>query len=291
MYRTLIKSNRMNMQDQEAVVIDANALIAKKLEAIANSYMQSAEPEAMLDDSMLDPDAERLAALLDDPGSVEEGGFSEGIPGSNVIKAEPVYQGPTPEELVEQAKKEIEQLKQAAVRDIEQAKREAIETGKREGYDAGYRQGMQETEQMKKECETRAAALEAQYDQMIKELEPRFVETLTGVYEHVLNVSLADETQLIMFLAGNALRNIEGGKQFLVHVSKEDYPIVSMQKKQLFASVGANVTLEVISDATLSKNDCMIETEGGIFDCGLGTQLQELTKQLKLLSYTEDAGQ
>ena len=156
---------------------------------------------------------------------------------------------------------------------------------------AGYRQGMQETERLKSEYAAKSEQLEAQYEQMIKELEPRFVETLTGIYEHVLKISLADETQLIMFLAGNAIRNIESGKQVIVHVSKEDYPIVSMQKKQLIATAGSGVSLEIIADVTLSKNDCMIETEGGIFDCGLGTQLQELGKQLKLLSYTEDDGQ
>ena len=43
LYNSVIKSNTMNIQDQETVVIDANALIAKKLEAIANSYVQSAE--------------------------------------------------------------------------------------------------------------------------------------------------------------------------------------------------------------------------------------------------------
>ncbi len=290
MYKSVIKSSTMNMQDQEAVVIDANALIAKKLEAIANSYVQNAEMQGDYEDAVHDPDAERLAALLDDTEEMAEGGFSEGITG-NIIKAEPVYQGPTAEELIEQAKQEIEQLKAAALRDIEQARLDAIEAGKREGYDAGYRQGMQETEQLKRECTAQAEQLEARYEQMVKELEPRFVETLTGVYEHVLNISLADETQLIMFLAGNAIRNIESGKQFIVHVSKEDYPIVSMQKKQLLATAGSGVTLEIISDVTLSKNDCMIETEGGIFDCGLGTQLQELGKQLKLLSYTEEAGQ
>jgi len=290
LYNSVIKSNTMNIQDQETVVIDANALIAKKLEAIANSYVQSAEMQEDYENAVHDPDAERLAALLDDTEEAAEGGFSEGIPG-NIIKAEPVYQGPTPEELVEQAKQEIEQLKAAAVRDIEQAKADAVEAGKREGYDAGYRQGMQETEQLKSEYAAKSEQLEAQYEQMIKELEPRFVETLTGIYEHVLKISLADETQLIMFLAGNAIRNIESGKQFIVHVSKEDYPIVSMQKKQLIATAGSGVSLEIIADVTLSKNDCMIETEGGIFDCGLGTQLQELGKQLKLLSYTEDDGQ
>ena len=59
----------------------------------------------------------------------------------------------------------------------------------------------------------------------------------------------------------------------------------------MLVTAGSGVSLEIIADMTLSKNDCMIETEGGIFDCGLGTQLQELGKQLKLLSYTEDDGQ
>ena len=162
MYNSVIKSNTMNIQDQETVVIDANALIAKKLEAIANSYVQSAEMQEDYENAVHDPDAERLAALLDDTEEAAEGGFSEGIPG-NIIKAEPVYQGPTPEELVEQAKQEIEQLKAAAVRDIEQAKADAVEAGKREGYDAGYRQGMQETEQLKSEYAAKSEQLEAQY--------------------------------------------------------------------------------------------------------------------------------
>lgn len=40
-----------------------------------------------------------------------------------------------------------------------------------------------------------------------------------------------------------------------------------------------------MKDITLGKGECLIETEGGIFDCGLGTQLSELRQKLKLLSY------
>ena len=46
--------------------------------------------------------------------------------------------------------------------------------------------------------------------------------------------------------------------------------------------------LEIVEDVSLGENDCMIETEGGIFDCGLGTELSELAQKLKLLSYTRD---
>ena len=70
-----------------------------------------------------------------------------------------------------------------------------------------------------------------------------------------------------------------GQPSFLVHVSKEDYPYVSMQKKQIMAGATApNSTVEIVEDMTLGKGECMIETESGIFDCGLGTQLSELRR-------------
>ncbi len=62
-----------------------------------------------------------------------------------------------------------------------------------------------------------------------------------------------------------------------------------MQKKEIQAeSVAGNATVEIIEDISLRKNECLIETEGGIFDCGLGTQLSELSRKLKLLSYEKD---
>lgn len=72
----------------------------------------------------------------------------------------------------------------------------------------------------------------------------------------------------------------------MLHVSKEDYPYVSMQKKQIMAgAVSANSFVEVVEDITLSQNECLIETDNGVFDCGLGTQLSELKQKLRLLSY------
>ena len=65
-----------------------------------------------------------------------------------------------------------------------------------------------------------------------------------------------------------------------------------MQKKQMLAGVvSENTSVDVVEDLTLSKNDCMIETENGIFDCGLGTQLSELKKRLMLLSWSGEEEQ
>ena len=91
---------------------------------------------------------------------------------------------------------------------------------------------------------------------------------------------------MLCYLISATMRKTEDNRSFLVHVSKEDYPYVSMQKKQIMAGATApNSTVEIVEDMTLGKGECMIETESGIFDCGLGTQLSELRQKLKLLSY------
>lgn len=128
--------------------------------------------------------------------------------------------------------------------------------------------------------------LEREYQRKIDELEPQFVEALSGIYEHIFQVDLSEHRDIIIHLIASTIRKVEGSRDFIVRVSKEDYPYVNMQKKQLQVCVSVpNSTVEIIEDFTLSKNECMIETEGGIFDCGLGTELRELSAKLKLLSY------
>lgn len=40
----------------------------------------------------------------------------------------------------------------------------------------------------------------------------------------------------------------------------------------------------MIADPMLEENQCMIETDSGIFNCSLGVQLENLIKDLKSLS-------
>ena len=120
----------------------------------------------------------------------------------------------------------------------------------------------------------------------LDELEPEFVDTITGIYEHIFHVDLHSYREVLCYLISTTMRKSEDNRSFLIHVSKEDYPYVSMQKKQISAGAAApNATVEIVKDITLGKGECLIETEGGIFDCGLGTQLSELRQKLKLLSY------
>ena len=45
-----------------------------------------------------------------------------------------------------------------------------------------------------------------------------------------------------------------------------------------------DITLDITTDETLGKNDCIIETDGAVFDCSLDKELVNLTKKIKMLS-------
>ena len=112
---------------------------------------------------------------------------------------------------------------------------------------------------------------------------------ITDIYQHIFHVELKSYREILAHLISSTLRKIDGGHDFMVHVSKEDYPYVNMQKKQIMAgAVSANCNVEVVEDLTLAKNECLIEAESGIFDCGLGTQLSELKQKLMLLSWSKE---
>lgn len=143
-------------------------------------------------------------------------------------------------------------------------------------------------EEQKNQLAQERKRLEAEYQDLVEELEPRFVEALTDIYEKVFRVDLKKEQNIIMHLISSTMHKIEGSNTYLIHVSKEDYPYVSMKKNEvLVTSVSANASVEIVEDMTLGANDCIIETDGGVFDCGLGTQLEELSQKLRLLSYTK----
>ncbi|MFQ7204259.1 hypothetical protein [Waltera sp.] len=59
-------------------------------------------------------------------------------------------------------------------------------------------------------------------------MEPEFVDTITGIYEHIS--CIPHSYREVLCSISTTMRKSEDNRSFLIHVSKEDYPYVSMQK-------------------------------------------------------------
>ncbi len=300
----ILKSGWVVVDPANTRIIDSNARAEARLKELAMELaVQCGEEPDFADGFTQGISAVEVSQLIrDGEGNI----VGDQQDGDGMLQPEegtaPPQSGQMQEELIAEAEAQIEQMRAEAMAEIEQTRVQIIEEAKSEGYQQGFEQGQndgfaqghqdgldsvtQEREQLHAEAEQVRASLEEEYARKIKELEPIFIDTLTGIYEHIFHVSLKNSRELIVYLIQNTMRNIETGGTYLIHVSKEDYPFASMQKRELIK--GTNIAIEnveLLEDVTLGKNECMIETGNGVFDCSLGTQLEALNEELRLLSY------
>ena len=279
----LFKRGYTKLVEEDARVINTNELVAKRIRELS-AKMQQEENTGFVSGLA----ADKVDALVADTDETEENAQTSG----NVIKAGEDLQKmkedaeAEAQKILEDARTQAESILQEARAQAEAEKQSVLEQAKTRGLQEAEAAAAQMETKRAAEFQKKTASLEAEYQKKMDELEPQFVDTITGIYEHIFHVDLHSYREVLCYLIASTMRKTEDSKSFLIHVSKEDYPYVSMQKKQIMSEAASpNSTVEIIEDQTLGKGECMIETEIGIFDCGLGTQLSELRQKLKLLSY------
>ena len=180
----------------------------------------------------------------------------------------------------------IEQEKEQAQLEIEQMKAKAFEEANEQGYQEGYQKGLDSVQELQKQCEAERLQQEQEYQKKLEEMEPVMVDTLCDVYSHIFKVEAREHKELVLKLLQDTLLKVDGTGSIIVHVAKEDYAYVQEQKAALLEEAGMQSgSVEIVSDATRARAQCMIETEGGVYDCSLDTELAELKRRLILLAY------
>jgi len=278
----LLKSGNI-LKNDEARVIDSNTRIAERLASLSRILQDSSVDEEFYEGFSSGLDAQQVEQLL---GDSEDADASQA----------PVFDTQADLQITEEAQQEAEAILSAAREEADRIvasaqdsaqgiMEEARAKGHGEGYQAGYDEGLIIAREAEEKCARRQEELELIYNQKIGELEPQFVDKITQIYEQIFKVDLSDRKELVLYLLSNAIRNIEGGKTFLVHVSKDDYEYVSSHKDELTRGLPGTAVFEIIEDLTLDKSQCFIEADSGIFDTSLDVELSLLKKELALLSY------
>ncbi len=289
----LFKAGFVSYDNTEARIIDSNELANKKIEAFHEKEMKRQRAmmssEEGYDENFHDGDfvpgieMEQLSQLTEDQSMI--GGFDQ-QPENNDNQFDMEAMQAEIDFKIQQAQEQADMIIQQAQADAEQYRLQAIQEGHDEGYNAGYQEGVAAAEALKQEIEEQRGDLEKEYQQIVDSLEPEMVDVLTQIYEHVFNVDLRDDKGIILHLLKSTLSRIESGNDLIVHVSSDDYDEIMDRKEELDACITSpNTTMEIIEDPLLKENECMIESDSGVFDCSLGVELSEVSRKLKLLSF------
>ena len=283
----LFKAGYVSFDQGEARIIDNNELANKKIEEfqeqeIRRQRAQMATEEGFEEEGAPEEftpgiDMNQLTQLTEDQSML--GSFPDPQFDMEAMQAEIDLK-------LQQAQEQADMIIENANAQADNIRNQAIEEGRTEGYNAGYSEGVAEAEAIKQEAEAHKQELDKEYQQLVDELEPEMVDVLTQIYEHVFDIDLREDKGIILHLLKSTLGRIEPGNDLIVHISSDDYDEIMDHKESLDACITSpNTTMEIIEDPLLKENECMIESDSGVFDCSLGVELKEKSRKLKLLYF------
>lgn len=158
-------------------------------------------------------------------------------------------------DLLSEARREADRIVESA-----QATYQARwETGYRDGVEAG------KEEHAEKMMETVLASVD-----FIAKIENTVVDVVNQSIRKIIG-DLDDETR-IRRIVGTALNNVRGEQKVTVRVSPVDEPVVS----KALAAMTSGAFLTIVADPRLARDSCILESELGVVDASLATQLKAL---------------
>ena len=198
-------------------------------------------------------------------------------------------------DVVEQAKEEAERILSEAKAEAQAALNQAYLDAKNLREEARVQGFADANITMQKELQEKSAALEAEYTARHRDLELEYtkkrdnmeadlVDVILDVFNKVFHIQFDNKKHILMHLINDAILNIEGDRNFRIKVADSNVLFLENHREDILERVGHGIELEFIADSTMDGNDCLIETDSGVFDCSLGTQLENLIKDIRSLS-------
>ena len=263
----LYKQYFVHTETENKRVINSNALIEERLAKVLE--LQRKE--------------QRRAEGLDD-------GFSAGIIQDNTEVFEEAEEDVQAVQASEEAEKILADAKAQAEAVLETARAEAEEireTAKKQGYEEGAADKIAELDAFKAQnaadYEAKKQTLEADYMEKMEHMEQDLVDVILEVFNKVFHIQFDNKKHILMHLINDAILSIEGDKKFRIKVADSNILFLENHRENILERVGHDIELEFIADPSMIGNDCIIETDSGVFDCSLGTQLENLIKDIQSL--------
>lgn len=265
----IIKSRFIYLSDDNKKIIDSNEISEKFCRINLSQQFNS-------------------QSSWEETAATEEEGFSEGLKVTVIDRVTSEEQEELlnlqREHMLETAREEADSIIQAALLEARENSKSIYEEACNKGYQEGMQKGNEEIQEKQRELKLQIDRHNQEYVELIQELEPKFADVVAMLVSKVTGILAEDKKDIISYLIKNAIQNADSSKTYVIRISAGDYDFLMSKKVELATFIKEEASIDIIVDKELGKNECRIETDGCIIDCGLDTQLNNLLQDLKLLS-------
>jgi flagellar biosynthesis/type III secretory pathway protein FliH len=170
---------------------------------------------------------------------------------------------------------------EALLTDARSSASEIREQSRSEGIDQGRAEGKEQLVPAVIAFANAGQALIVFEEQMIARHAPEIVRLALEIAEKIIGKSLLAEPEIIASVLERARREVVEARRIFVHINPEDYELLSEIRPDLLKTGNnAGRVVEIVRDENLGRGGCRLETEIGVVDATVATQLSELRRQL-----------
>lgn len=192
------------------------------------------------------------------------------------------------ERLREQARAEIEDWWQMRRLDDEHLLEQTKEQGFQQGYDDGLVQAEAAVQAQYNDMLTEAKAILEQSFQskelIIQEAEPFLLELSCAIAEKIIHKQLLLEPDWIVQQVKQVLSRRRDQGVITLCVSPSQFTFIQNAREELVLAIDSQAELQILPDASVKDEGCVIRSSFGSIDARIDTQLTEIKKELYQLA-------
>lgn len=151
-----------------------------------------------------------------------------------------------------------------------------FEDGKKIGIDEGRESVLSAIESFKNV----ATALTDQRNTLAQDLDKMIIELSVSIAERIVKREISLDKTIIQKTIQDALKYIDDHERIVIRVNPEDWQSIKSYEDEIRAFTHELKVLQIQEDDHVEAGGCVIESNTGMMDAQIRTQLEEITRNL-----------
>lgn len=180
--------------------------------------------------------------------------------------------------IIEEANSEAHRIVEAAEADAENFISASRDSGYKEGFETGYIEGKKKAQSIIDDASEIRRFLEARKEELFKEAEEQILRLVLNIAKKVIGEEITQNREALLSIVHKGLQKCTFRKKLVLKVSPEDSDFIIENKDRICMTVEGISDIDIVSDLSLAKGSCIIETPSGEVDSSIDVQIEEIEK-------------
>lgn len=156
----------------------------------------------------------------------------------------------------------------------------AYEDGFSKGKKDGYEEGKKRAEEMIRSMEEILAKLEDLWPKMTSEYEDKIMQLVYRAAEKVVFGHIDIDNEVVKRSILNAFELIPKPLDVTININPDDYEFIETTKEDLFNNIKKIKRISIVSDPSVSRGGCLVESKDGDADSTIEKRLESIKESI-----------